>query len=281
MTSDPLPLAGPREVVVVTQSVNEAVATLGALEQKATALAAGDIGAALAARVPGELAELLDRSVHRLARSIQDRQELQQQLLHDATHDSLTGLLNRRGAIAALSTLLERPEGVVVVMFMDLDGFKQINDSLGHSFGDAVLTTTAERLTHIAPVPAVLARLGGDEFIVAASVAAPADAEAFAASVIRGLAAPVSLSGHHHRVGVSAGVSIARPGDGTRELLRWADVALYRAKQNGRDRFVVVDEGLRRELRLGAASNTSFASPSRPIAWKCTTSSSPTRAPAG
>ncbi len=161
------------------------------------------------------------------ARQSQDR-------AHDASHDPLTKLYNRRAFASKVDELLSDPDGAQgALLLLDLDGFKGINDRLGHQTGDALLMNLAERMTAVFPDEAIPARLGGDEFSV--FLPGPVDQEATAAQIRhwrRELSAPVDVDGFPLAVGMSVGVAFA-PTHGTllTDLLHCADVAMYQAKQ--------------------------------------------------
>lgn len=248
VSGEPLPLSGPRETAVVAESLNEAVGNLRALERKASALASGDLAAVDADPIPGKLSDLLNRSVQALARAITERERLQRRLEYDASHDTLTGLANRRVALGSLEQLLAERERTVAALCIDVDGFKHVNDQLGHTAGDTVLRYVASRLDQVAPPDAVVARLGGDEFLVATTVAGQDQAMALAEQLGASLNGPVLVEGVQRRVAVSVGVALSGPNENADRLLRWADVALFEAKRGSRGRAVVLDDELRRTL---------------------------------
>ena len=202
----------------------------------------------------------VDGGLHVLGRDVTDRhaadaeqQRLLRELAHQATHDALTGLANRAELLAALSDHLARrdPTTSATVLFLDLDRFKLVNDTLGHSTGDQLLRVVADRLallTGRAHRDRVVARIGGDEFVVALMDAPEALAEQVAGEVLRSLAAPVHLGGQD--LHVSASIGLARGGRGTSAdtLLRDADLALYRAKEGGRDQAAWYDEHLHADV---------------------------------
>lgn len=161
---------------------------------------------------------------------------LAEQHVHDATHDDLTDLPNRRQLHERTSALLNQDggHGVVALMMLDLDHFKEVNDTLGHAAGDRVLTEVAERLAAVAG-DAMVARLGGDEFAVLFSgLNAPAAAPHLARHVLDGLRRPMELDGVLVNLQTSAGLAVAGDNADPGELLRQADVALYQAKGSGR-----------------------------------------------
>ena len=156
---------------------------------------------------------------------------------HEAHHDSLTGLLNRRAFLDQLHDALVDPrsDAQPQVLLMDLNGFKEINDRLGHEIGDALLVSFADRLETSLPPETAAARLGGDEFAVLRQTGPdPARDEASIATLHAALAAPLDIEGFPVTIGVSIGVASA-PDDGRTktDLLRAADVAMYKAKRCG------------------------------------------------
>ena len=221
-------------------------------------LAAGD----LAARVPrggaSELDELaqvfnhmaleLDRS-ERAVRSYQTQleqriEERTLQLRHLAEHDPLTNLPNRRQLFKHLNGLIEKsaPAGTrLAVMFLDLDNFKTINDSLGHEFGDRVLTEIGERMRQITGETGFVARLGGDEFTLVFPYSGDSkEVERRAEQLVDGFQRPLSIDHREVSVGVSCGVAMfPEHGEDATSLLRAADAALFRAKELGRNRLCV------------------------------------------
>ncbi len=170
------------------------------------------------------------------------QRELEGQLRHDARHDPLTGLLNRHAfseASERLSARAARHGWTVGMLFIDLDGFKGINDAFGHETGDRVLIETAERLTAAVRQDETLARLGGDEFAVLLATADDHEAAIRSAERIQeAIAAPIPGLPADVRVGASIGIAL-RSDDGIEmtTLMRHADDAMYRAKRNGKARW--------------------------------------------
>lgn len=236
---DPLPVTGPVEIEEATVAFNHVVANLRMLEGKLDALADSDFDdPRLDGELPGELGQALARSVEVLSTSIHDRAELQAKLAHQATHDTLTGIPNRAGGLAALQGALARSrrQGTTLALaFLDLDGFKQANDTYGHQAGDAVLCEVAARLRQQARAGDSFARLGGDEFIVIAeNVGSPANALTFADRIGTAISEPIATGEHLVAIGVSIGVAIAPAGrESLVTLLAHADHAAYRAKRSG------------------------------------------------
>ena len=158
-----------------------------------------------------------------------------------AHHDSLTDLANRVLLNARLHDALGRIRGeeMVAVHHLDLDQFKAVNDTFGHPAGDKLLKFVAERLRGLVRESDTIARMGGDEFVIAqAPIADPADATSLAQRIIAQLSEPYDIDGHQAVIGASIGIAVG-PGDGLSpdKLLRNADLALYRAKGDGRGTF--------------------------------------------
>jgi diguanylate cyclase (GGDEF)-like protein len=175
-------------------------------------------------------------------RRTKEKQQADRRIRFLAHHDALTSLANRAQLIesleAALAVLPLRHDGIAV-HFLDLDRFKQVNDSLGHDGGDALLKTVAERLRAVIRIGDVVARLGGDEFVVVQTgIAGKAQAEDFARRIISAVTAPMILKDRPFSVTISVGVALA-PADGVEpeRLLKSADLALYKAKADGRNCF--------------------------------------------
>jgi Amt family ammonium transporter len=183
-------------------------------------------------------------------RDIGERKQMEAQLQHDAMHDVLTGLPNRALFLdrlsLALSRRIRRREQSCGVLFLDLDHFKEINDSLGHAAGDLLLVAVAERLRAVLRPQDSAARLGGDEFAVLVEGAfTVADLSLVAARVSREIERPFDIFGHSFHAGASIGVALAGPDHTAPELLiRDADFAMYRAKEAGGSRFEVFDTNM-------------------------------------
>jgi diguanylate cyclase (GGDEF)-like protein/PAS domain S-box-containing protein len=186
------------------------------------------------------------------ARDITERVRLEEQLTRQAFHDGLTGMANRalfRDRLDQALARAERSRGVLAVLLIDLDGFKQVNDSLGHDAGDQLLKVVAERFeTELRPSD-TLARLGGDEFAVLLDGAHEAQASSVARRLLSALAEPVWIAGRELSIGASIGIAL-HAGDKSRseDLLRHADVAMYAAKESGRGRFELFHYDMAREL---------------------------------
>ena len=185
---------------------------------------------------------------------ISDRKAAEERIRHMALHDALTGLPNRllfHDRLAQALALARRRGERVGVMLLDLDQFKEVNDSLGHGAGDALLREVATRLRGIARASDTWARLGGDEFALVQEGLDELDgADQMARRVLAALRAPFQVEEHELDIGASLGITLF-PDDGETpaQLLRNADVALYRAKATGRGRFEAYRAELDRDLR--------------------------------
>ena len=191
------------------------------------------------------------------ARDVSERQGLEDQLRHQAFHDSLTGLANRALFANRVEHALirsARRREPMAVLFLDLDDFKTINDTLGHAEGDDLLVAVAERLRGCLRVGDTAARLGGDEFAVLLDELAGWDeAVAVARRILESLRAPFLLLSREVTIGASIGITVSRGDDGADVLLRDADVAMYTAKNEGKNRYVTFAPEMHRQIveRLG------------------------------
>jgi diguanylate cyclase (GGDEF)-like protein/PAS domain S-box-containing protein len=165
-------------------------------------------------------------------RDITERRQLQEQLVHEAHHDPLTQLANRSLFVERIGEALQgrRSTDHVAVVVLDLDGFKEVNDALGHAAGDQLLVQVADRLHATVRTGDTVARLGGDEFAVLAHAA---DAPAVARRVVTAMAEPFVVDGREVHVGASAGIAAAGAGVDAVQLMRNADLAMYQAKSAG------------------------------------------------
>jgi diguanylate cyclase (GGDEF)-like protein len=194
-------------------------------------------------------------------RDVSERKTLEQELRHQAFHDSLTGLANRalfEDRLAHAIAGLRRRGGGLAVLFVDLDDFKTVNDSLGHSAGDELLRSVAERLRYNLRGSDTAARLGGDEFGVLLDGAATAEAASEAARrLLNALEPPFMIDGRHLSVSASVGIALACTGGETmEELMRNADLAMYEAKRRGGAQWRVFEDSMHAvvlgRLELGA-----------------------------
>jgi diguanylate cyclase (GGDEF)-like protein/PAS domain S-box-containing protein len=183
-----------------------------------------------------------DRYFVYIVRDITKRKQAEQKITHLAHHDYLTGLPNRALFMDRLEhsiSLATRSDYKEAVLFLDLDGFKHINDTLGHGAGDLLLQEVAKRLKKVIRSSDTVARVGGDEFnFVLNNICAEADAESAAKNIIVALSEPFNLFGEECHVGGSIGISIY-PDDAHdfETLLRQADEAMYLAKQSGKNTY--------------------------------------------
>jgi diguanylate cyclase (GGDEF)-like protein len=188
-----------------------------------------------------------------LTDQIVERERIEDTLKHQALHDTLTGLPNRALLLDRLARALARykrnESHGFAVLFLDLDRFKVINDSVGHLVGDELLKQAAERLAHALREPDTVARLGGDEFAVLLDNLEHPDRATFVAErLISSLSEPMRIGGKELFTSASIGIAFAHPRyTRPEELLRDADVAMYRAKAQGRQRIELFDERLRAE----------------------------------
>ena len=186
--------------------------------------------------------ELRDRLAVALA--VRAREE---DLIHQARHDSLTGLLNRHGLHVACDTLLRQSgeSGRDALIFLDLDHFKDLNDSRGHEAGDELLRLASARLRECIPANALLARQGGDEFAIVLPGADATCARAVAAGAIKILSQPFVLRDGDYVLSASVGIALNPAHGRTRQaLLRGADIALYEAKAAGRGQYTLFTDAL-------------------------------------
>jgi len=176
------------------------------------------------------------------------------QLRHLAMHDPLSDLPNRTYFGARLASLIaevRRTDGRAAVLSIDLDRFKDVNDTLGHLVGDALIRAVAQRLILVVRGDDLVARLGGDEFaVIVAAVPDLATLQTMAERIIEALRAPCTLMGHTIVVGASIGIALIERRSGeAADIMRCSDVALYRAKNDGRNRACIYDADMDADLR--------------------------------
>ena len=185
-------------------------------------------------------------------RDVSETQALSRKMSHMAQHDYLTGLPNRllfADRLAQAIVYSERRGGQLAVLFLDLDNFKHINDSLGHSIGDKLLNSIAERLSSLVRHSDTVSRYGGDEFVLLTIEDTPAEhAQITAEKILRALADPHLVSGHELHITTSIGISVY-PEDGAdaETLIKNADNAMYHAKTNGRNNYQYFNSDMNRE----------------------------------
>jgi diguanylate cyclase (GGDEF)-like protein/PAS domain S-box-containing protein len=200
-----------------------------------------------------------DKAAMRLAGSQTDitlRKQAETKLMHDAFHDSLTELPNRALFIDRLKHVIERSKrdnsNIYAVLFLDLDRFKDVNDSLGHLTGDQLLVATAHLLKSILRPMDTVARLGGDEFtILLEDIRDVSDVTRVADRIQKKLMQAALLPNHTIFMSASMGIVLSTTGyDRPEDVLRDADTAMYRAKENGRSRYEIFDSAMRDQIML-------------------------------
>jgi diguanylate cyclase (GGDEF)-like protein len=189
-----------------------------------------------------------------IVRNISETKRHENMLLDMANTDSLTGLPNRHWLLQSLPSALKKAQetdALLAILFIDLDGFKDVNDSLGHSAGDALLKAVALRLKSLLRPSDYVVRLGGDEFtVVVANVASYDEIGQVALRINQSFSVPFQLSTHHGLINASIGIGVF-PQDGitTEELLQKADIAMYAAKEEQKGAFRFYDDQLYERLR--------------------------------
>jgi diguanylate cyclase (GGDEF)-like protein/PAS domain S-box-containing protein len=195
-----------------------------------------------------------DGSIHQVStvgRDVTERKRFESDLAHAATHDSLTGLPNRALLLDHLELELARAERegrLVALLFLDLDRFKQVNDTLGHDAGDELLTLAAQRISAVVRPADTVARMGGDEFVI---LCGDVEDQDHATAVAHRVAAtiesrPFQIGGADLTITSSIGIALSSGNVHPEAILRDADAAMYRAKDLGRARLEIYDESMRR-----------------------------------
>jgi diguanylate cyclase (GGDEF)-like protein/PAS domain S-box-containing protein len=192
-------------------------------------------------RMAGSLSDVTDRRIAQL------------RLQHDALHDTLTGLPNRTLFVDRVNQVLQRaqrdPANGCAVLFLDVDGFKLVNDSLSHAVGDQLLVALAGRLRAALRPGDTVARLGGDEFtVLLENITDTTEARVVTQRVLDSLDAVFEIDGNELFTSASVGVAVAAPGLASSDLMRNADIAMYDAKRHGRGRCAIFDESMRRRV---------------------------------
>jgi len=185
-------------------------------------------------------------------RKLAEMGERELELEKAATTDAVTGLKNRIAFSRDLEALLDRGgQGEVAVLFLDLDRFKEVNDTLGHKVGDGLLKGVAERLRELLPADATLARIGGDEFAAIVRLDPTRPVDDLAVQIVETVYEPFLIDDHVVHVGASVGIAKGmRPTSTADELLRQADIAMYDAKFSKTDSFRIFDERMSNMIAL-------------------------------
>ncbi len=193
--------------------------------------------------------------MRRLSRSSTELELARADAQYRALHDPLTGLANRAGfqdRLAQAVASLDQSKAKIALLALDLDRFKQINDTLGHESGDALLQQVAQRLQSVSRDGDTIARLGGDEFaIIQSSITSVKEAESLSDRIIATVSEPYSVLGAQAKIGVSIGIATAATASDSDDITARADFALYEAKEAGRNRYRVFEEKRDSEERLG------------------------------
>src|SRR6185436_7117090 len=214
----------------------------------------------------------------RLSSSLAQLRALTQELAHQAYHDSLTGLANRlmfRDLVDAALADAARDANNVAVLFIDLDDFKTVNDTMGHAAGDALLEEVANRISSSVGEFGTAARLGGDEFAVLLPVVGnDSEVRAVADRILGALGDPVSVDGQSVVAQASIGIASHVGAADAAELMQHADVAMYTAKRNGKGRLDEFEQNMslsvarRHQLKIGlerAIANNEFVLHYQPV----------------
>ncbi len=260
--------AGLAILLVVVFAVRGFVRRLARVSDLAASVADGDLSVRIGDQRGDELGRLssaFDDMAQALTVDIARREQIEEQLAYQATHDALTGLPNRSQLVHQLDRILDEHGEVISCLFVDLDGFKAVNDRLGHGAGDELLIRVGERLTDVLRPADFLARLGGDEFVVILRGLGPVASERLAGRIVAALELPFMVGEEEVSISASIGVASASDEHTTERLIKEADIGMYRAKAKGRGRAVrVTDETMREvdeqitllsELRTAVANN--------------------------
>jgi diguanylate cyclase (GGDEF)-like protein/PAS domain S-box-containing protein len=196
-------------------------------------------------------------------REITERKHVEEELTHQAFHDPLTGLANRKLFLDHLQLALARNKRTpdsLAVLFFDLDRFKMVNDSYGHEAGDEVLVSMADRVRAAVRPSDTAARFGGDEFaILSENVHSETHAVTIAERILEAASVPFSILGDEIVLTTSIGIAVSNGTDALPDaLLRNADAAMYRAKERGKARYEIFDEGMKTRARARLRSETAL-----------------------
>ncbi len=261
LNSQSIAVAGPSDVRKVTDAVNDMASTLSLVEEHMDALALAEMSKAPELdELPGHVGAAMRSSMERVVALTTRLQLSESRLSEQARIDNLTGLPNRFAVLEYLERVLRalpRPgapmaPGVVRatgVMFLDVDGFKSVNDMHGHAVGDVVLREIAQRLSGSLREIDYVARLGGDEFlIVVGDIADPQRLVHFGERLIAEIEQPYTIGDQLFAVSASVGITVVEPGDDSMSVIERADAAVYQAKDRGRRRVELFDKDLQRSI---------------------------------
>lgn len=261
LNSEPIEVAGPSDVRKVTDAVNDMASTLSLVEEHMDALALAEMSKApVLDELPGHVGAAMRSSMERVVALTTRLQSSETRLSEQARIDNLTGLPNRFAVLEYLERVLRalprRGEpaapGVVRatgVMFLDVDGFKSVNDMHGHAVGDVVLREIAQRLSGSVRDIDYVARLGGDEFlIVVGDITDPQRLVQFGERMIAEIEQPYTIGDQLFAVSASVGITVVEPGDDSMSVIERADAAVYQAKDRGRRRVELFDKDLQRSI---------------------------------
>ncbi len=259
LNAEPLPVAGPSDVRKVTGAINDMASTLSLVEDHMDALALAELNELPELdALPGHVGSTMKASMERVVALTTRLQMSESRLAEEARIDNLTGLPNRFAvleylermlrAIAASSSELGQVH-TTGVMFLDVDGFKSVNDTHGHAVGDVVLRDISQRLRGSIRDVDFVARLGGDEFLViVADVKDPARLVGFGERMIQEIEQPYTIGDQLFAVSASVGATMVEIGDEPLSVIERADAAVYQAKRRGRRRVEMFDKELQRSI---------------------------------
>ena len=259
LNADPLPVAGPSDVRKVTGAINDMASTLSLVEDHMDALALAELNELPELdALPGHVGSTMKASMERVVALTSRLQTSESRLAEEARIDNLTGLPNRFAVLEYLERMLTalavtaNPSGrahPVGVMFLDVDGFKSVNDTHGHAVGDVVLRDIAQRLRGSIRDVDFVARLGGDEFLViVADVSDPVRLVGFGERMIHEIEQPYTIGDQLFAVSASVGATMVETGDEPLSVIERADAAVYQAKRRGRRRVEMFDKELQRSI---------------------------------
>lgn len=182
-----------------------------------------------------------------------ERKRVEKELIQRANYDALTGLFNRESLVSRINLALaraERSHASVVILFIDIDGFKLINDQHGHDAGDAALKIIAQRIKHVLHTYDTPARFGGDEFVVLLEgIKNPRDAANIAQKIVNELSMPIPYNNHQLEIGASVGISFSDAPISADLLIQYADIAMYHAKKKGGNAYRFYAETMHNETK--------------------------------